>query len=53
VADDAPSLDDQAAAVLENEAAVAAGDVPDEGEVHDRAIQTLTRDLGATVVDES
>ncbi len=52
VADDAVSLDEQAAAVLESEAAQAAGDLPDESEAHDVAVRTLTRDLGATVVED-
>ncbi|MDP8978335.1 MAG: DNA polymerase III subunit gamma/tau [Actinomycetota bacterium] len=40
-------------AVLETEAAEAAGDLPDEATAHDQAVRTLTRDLGATVVDDS
>ena len=52
VADDSASLDEQAAAVLESEAAAAAGLLPDEGRAHDQAIETLTRDLGATVIDD-
>ena len=52
VANDDVSLAEQASAVLEQEAAAAAGVVPDEAEVHERALQTLTRDLGATVVDD-
>ncbi|CAN5270610.1 DNA polymerase III subunits gamma/tau [soil metagenome] len=40
-------------AVLETEAAEAAGDLPDEATAHDQAIRTLTHDLGATVVDDS
>jgi DNA polymerase-3 subunit gamma/tau len=52
VADDSASLDEQAAAVLESEAAAAAGQLPDEGRAHDLAIETLTRDLGARVIDD-
>ena len=51
-ADNNASLEEQAEAVLESEAAAAAGEVIDEGAVHDQAIQTLTRDLGAIVVDD-
>ncbi|MBW3602071.1 MAG: DNA polymerase III subunit gamma/tau [Actinobacteria bacterium] len=40
-------------AVLETEAAEAAGDLPDEATAHDQAIHALTRDLGATVVNDS
>ncbi|HVM18624.1 MAG TPA: hypothetical protein VM307_01565, partial [Egibacteraceae bacterium] len=52
VADDSASLEEQAQAVLESEAAVAAGDVPDDDEAHAQALKTLERDLGAVVVDE-
>jgi DNA polymerase-3 subunit gamma/tau len=52
VADDSASLNEQAAAVLESEAAAAAGQLPDEGRAHDLAIETLTRDLGAKVIDD-
>ncbi|MPZ71717.1 MAG: DNA polymerase III subunit gamma/tau [Nitriliruptorales bacterium] len=52
VADDNPSLEEQAAAVLESEAAAAAGDVPDAAAAHEQALETLTRDLGATVVED-
>lgn len=52
VADDNPSLDEQAEAVLESEAAVAAGEMPDDDAAHEQAISTLERDLGAIVVDD-
>jgi DNA polymerase-3 subunit gamma/tau len=42
----------EAAAVAETEAEEAAGEGPDDTAVHDLAVQTLTRDLGATVVDD-
>jgi DNA polymerase-3 subunit gamma/tau len=42
----------EASAVLESEAAEAAGELPDDDEAHERAIETLTRDLGAKLVDE-
>ena len=38
--------------VAEAEAAEAAGELPDEQEAHEAAIKTLSRDLGATVVEE-
>lgn len=50
--DDGPSPD-EAAAVAETEAAEAAGELPDARELHAKAIETLTRDLGATVIDDS
>jgi DNA polymerase III subunit gamma/tau len=43
---------DEAADVYETEAAEAAGELPDEGQAHALAVEALTRDLGATVVDE-
>ena len=50
-----PRTDDTAASeaddVAETELAEAAGELPDEAEAHARAIATLTRDLGATVVE--
>ena len=52
VADDSPSLEEQAEAVLESEAAAAAGEVVDPGAAHEQALETLTRDLGAIVVDD-
>ena len=52
VASDEVSLEEQASSVLEQEAAVAAGVVVDDAEAHAQALQTLTRDLGATVVDD-
>ena len=53
VADDNnASLDEQAEAVLESEAARAAGDIPDDAQAHRAAIETLERDLGAVVVDD-
>jgi hypothetical protein len=42
----------EAEAVLETEYAEAAGDLPDEREAHQRAVDVLTRDLGAVVVEE-
>jgi DNA polymerase III subunit gamma/tau len=42
----------EAEAVAQNEAEEAAGELPDEREVHDLAVQTLTRDLGAVVVED-
>jgi hypothetical protein len=53
VADDRASLDEQAEAVLESEAARAAGEIPDDAQAHKEAIETLERDLGAVVVDDS
>ena len=52
VADERPSLDDEAEAVAESEAAVAAGDVPDDAEAHKQALETLERDLGAIIVED-
>ncbi|MGI8873896.1 MAG: DNA polymerase III subunit gamma/tau [Egibacteraceae bacterium] len=43
----------EATAVAESEAAEAAGELPDDDEAHERAVETLTRDLGATVVDDA
>jgi DNA polymerase-3 subunit gamma/tau len=57
--DDGPSphpVDELAAQevdVAETEAAEAAGALPDEAAVHDLAIATLRRDLGATLVEDS
>lgn len=48
---DGPSPEEEAA-VAETEAAEAAGELPDAREVHAQAIETLTRDLGATVIDD-
>jgi DNA polymerase-3 subunit gamma/tau len=42
----------EAAAVAEREAMEAAGDLPDEDQLHQQAIDTLRRNLGATVVDQ-
>ena len=52
VADDSVSLEEQAEAVLESEAAAAAGEAPSDSEVHKQALETLERDLGAIVVDD-
>ena len=52
VADENVSLEEQAEAVLESEAAAAAGDGPNDDEAHKQAIETLERDLGAIVVDD-
>ncbi|MDP9405848.1 MAG: hypothetical protein M3O86_04485 [Actinomycetota bacterium] len=52
VADDGASLHEQADEVLESEAAFAAGAVPDDARAHELAIETLTRDLGATIVED-
>ena len=41
----------EAAAVAERELMEAAGDLPDEEQLHQQAIDTLRRNLGATVVD--
>jgi hypothetical protein len=38
--------------VLETEEAEAAGSLPDDAAAHDLAVQTLTRDLGATVIED-
>lgn len=52
--DDAASpIDEEAEAVAETEAAEAAGELPDDDEAHTAAVETLTRDLGATVVEDS
>ncbi|MGI8573933.1 MAG: DNA polymerase III subunit gamma/tau [Egibacteraceae bacterium] len=53
VADDEPVDASEAAAVAETEALEAAGELPDEREAHALAVQALTRDLGATIIDES
>jgi hypothetical protein len=42
----------EAAAVAEREAMEEAGDLPDEEQLHQQAIDTLRRSLGATVVDQ-
>ncbi len=42
----------QAVDVAETEEAAAAGELGDDAVAHDRAVATLQRDLGATVVDE-
>jgi hypothetical protein len=53
-ADTGPTAQDaEAAAVAEREAMEAAGDLPDEEELRRQAIETLRRNLGATVVDLS
>ena len=52
VADSNASMDEQAEAVLESEAAAAAGELPDDAEAHRAAIERLERDLGAVVVDD-
>jgi len=44
--------DAEAAAVAERELMEAAGDLPDEEQLHQQAIDTLRRNLGATVVDK-
>lgn len=43
---------DEAADVVETELAEAAGALPDEEASHEAAIETLARDLGATVVED-
>ena len=48
----ANGADSEAAAVAESEAAEAAGELPDQVEAEQRAIETLTRSLGATLVDD-
>ena len=45
--------DAEAAAVAEREALEAAGELPDEEEVRQNAIERLRRNLGATVVDHA
>jgi DNA polymerase-3 subunit gamma/tau len=51
-ADTEPTPQDaEAAEVAEREAMEAAGDLPDEEELRQQAIETLRRNLGATVVD--
>jgi hypothetical protein len=45
-------IDAQAAAVAEAEAVTAAGDLRDDAEAHDRAVETLTTRLGATLLDD-
>jgi DNA polymerase-3 subunit gamma/tau len=51
-ADTGPTAqEDEAAEVAEREAMEAAGDLPDEEELRQQAIETLRRNLGATVVD--
>ena len=51
-ADSGPTAaEGEAAAVAEREAMEAAGDLPDEEELRQQAIETLRRNLGATVVD--
>ena len=47
------AFDEEAAAVAEVEAAEAAGELPDDDTARAAAIDTLTRDLGATVVEDS
>jgi hypothetical protein len=47
-----PVHEAEAAEVAEQEAREAAGDVPDEEQLHRQAIDTLQRNLGATVMDE-
>jgi DNA polymerase-3 subunit gamma/tau len=47
----AASPTDEVEAVLEAEAAEARGEVPDDRTAHAKALETLTRDLGATIVD--
>ncbi len=42
----------EAAAVAERELMEAAGDLPDDEQMHQQAIDTLRRNLGATVVDD-
>jgi hypothetical protein len=49
---DAAAARREAEAVLETEAEEAAGELPDDAEVHDLALETLTRDLGATVLED-
>jgi hypothetical protein len=51
---DAPPVEDaEAAAVAEREAMEAAGELPDEEELRQNAIERLRRNLGATVVDRA
>ena len=50
--DDGAAHDDEAAAVAEREAMEAAGELPDEEQLRQQAIETLRRNLGATVVDQ-
>jgi DNA polymerase-3 subunit gamma/tau len=47
-----PEHEAEAAAVAEQEAREAAGEIPDEEQLHRQAIDTLQRNLGATVMDE-
>ena len=47
-----PQRADEVDAVLEAEAAEASGDLPDEPTAHALAIETLTRDLGATILEQ-
>jgi DNA polymerase-3 subunit gamma/tau len=44
---------DEVADVLDAEAAERAGELPGEDEAHDLAVETLTRELGAQVVDDN
>ena len=58
VGDDGPDppevvVDDEASAVINHEAAEAAGDVVDDDQAHDEAIRVLAEGLGAEVVDDS
>jgi DNA polymerase-3 subunit gamma/tau len=46
-------VDDEASAVINHEAALAAGDVVDDDQAHDQAIRVLAEGLGATVVEDS
>ncbi|MEE8602000.1 DNA polymerase III subunit gamma/tau [Euzebya tangerina] len=46
-------VDDEASAVINHEAAEAAGDVADDDEAHDQAIAALSQGLGATVISDS
>jgi len=49
---DDPQHEAEAVAVAEQEAREAAGEIPDEAQLHRQAIDTLQRNLGATVMDE-
>ncbi len=47
------AVDDEAADVLDSEAAEAAGEVPEPEVAHDTAVQALTDGLGAVVLDDT
>ncbi len=48
-----PQPADEVAAVLEAEAAEARGELPDAPTAHALALETLTRDLGATILEQN